>query len=656
MSLSNTSRFPFQFGLCLALLTGANQATAQDPATDLPFAPTVDESAGEALRTAELTEVDGEILYQRDVRLPLTGVDLTLFKVRDSRTGEEQRIALDSNLQPVDYEELMELENGIRQEIFGSMHPDLYRRIVEGSDEAQVEVMIKVRTAETFIDKSAVEQGVLSQADLRQRSMETKQDVETRAKQTLDAAVSRNGFAPIVPQEVDGPFVVVTMSGREAMALAHDNDVVFVGPAGEERLTDAPDIPESLPTTRTNSAHNYSKGSGVKIAVLESGQATTSTSCFRISARQTTSGGSNSHMTKSLGIIGSKYSSGSCNGSWVGYAPDASILMANSSSYTSAYSWAKDRNVDVITMSWHYGSEETSGALHSRDEYFDYWSTRYPYPMIFTSAGNQAGINAYASGKGYNFFGVGNVINDGDGNRCDDTMSSSSSWKDPISSHGDREIPEVAAPGSTHEVIGTTFGGTSCATPVAASIATCLIGANTSLRTWPEGLRAIMQATANFQQADNSTFATWRDGKDGTGMLDAWYAALTAKTRANNTSTYYRGHDYGYISSSSFSGGYLNETWKVRAGSTNSKIRVALTWNSKTTSSSSVLDADLDLRVYHPDGYLVASSSSWDNNNEFVEFTPNTTGAYTIKVRGYSVPSNFSSYFGVAFTAMYDCL
>ena len=160
--------------------------------------------------------------------------------------------------------------------------------------------------------------------------------------------------------------------------------------------------------------------------------------------------------------------------------------MANSSSYTSAYSWAKDRGVDVVTMSWHYFSEETSGALHSRDEYFDHWSTRYPYPMVFTSAGNQAGAGAYASGKGYNFFGVGNVLNDGDGNRCDDTISAGSSWKNPDSSHGGREIPEIAAPGSTHEVIGTTFGGTSCATPVAASIATCAAAAaNSSL--WARG-------------------------------------------------------------------------------------------------------------------------------------------------------------------------
>jgi hypothetical protein len=86
---------------------------------------------------------------------------------------------------------------------------------------------------------------------------------------------------------------------------------------------------------------------------------------------------------------------------------------------------------------------------------------------------------------------------------------------------------------------------------------------------------------------------------------------------------------------------------------------VALAWNSKTTASSgapvsSVLDADLDLHVFDPDGNLVAWGTSWDNSWEFVEFTPSKPGEYTIKVRGFSVPSGFSSWFGVAWTTHYD--
>ena len=105
------------------------------------------------------------------------------------------------------------------------------------------------------------------------------------------------------------------------------------------------------------------------------------------------------------------------------------------------------QGVNVVTMSWHFGSEESSGALHSRDVYFDYWVTRYPYPSVFASAGNEAGSDAFASGKGYNFLGVGNVVNDGDGDRCNDVISGDSSRKNPTSPHSDHEVPGNRGPG-----------------------------------------------------------------------------------------------------------------------------------------------------------------------------------------------------------------
>jgi len=388
--------------------------------------------------------------------------------------------------------------------------------------------------------------------------------------------------------------------------------------------------------------------------VLERGTPNQPAACFNLVDTQT-GGGASDHMTKSLGIAGNRYNAGACNGAWQGYAPEASLYLANDSDYQDAYDWAKDNGTNVVTMSWHFTSEETNGDLHSRDKFFDYWSTRYPYPSIFVSAGNQAGEDAYASGKGYNFFGVGNVINDENTNRCDDVISAGSSFKDPISARGDREIPEIASPGSRHELLGSSFGGTSAATPVTASIAAVLMSRNTSLKFWPEAVRAIMQATANYQDADGADFRTFREGKDGTGMTNTYYGALTSSKRETGTTAQFRAHDYGSISDSSFNGNEFNKTWTAKTGSTNSRIRVALTWNSKTTSaSSSVNNADLDLRVYNSAGTLVASSSSWDNNNEFVEFTPSATGEYTIKIRGFNVPDDFSSYYGIAWTTHYD--
>ena len=305
-------------------------------------------------------------------------------------------------------------------------------------------------------------------------------------------------------------------------------------------------------------------------------------------------------------------------------------------------------------MSWHFGSEETNGTLHARDVFFDYAVTHWPYPTIFTSAGNQADP-AYASGKGYNFLGVANVNNDGDGNRSNDAIASSSSWTDPTSPHNDREIPEIAAPGSRHALLGRSFGGTSCATPVAAAITTLLMDKNSSLKIWPEAIRAILLATADYQNADGANWAAALDGRDGPGLINAKYAYWTAGRRQTDTTPQYRAHDYGSLTSSSFAAGFLKEKWYAKSvGGSKSKIRVLFTWNSKTDGTTSDLDADLDLWVYSPSNTLIAVSQSWDSSYEFVEFAAPTAGTYKIKIKGYSVPSDLFTYFGVAWTAHYD--
>ena len=312
------------------------------------------------------------------------------------------------------------------------------------------------------------------------------------------------------------------------MRLSRADGVVFIGPQFEKEIEDTTgsfsytDLDDALAVTRTDTVHAYGHtGSGVRLAVMESGQTNYSLSCFNVVARQTTGGSTNSHMTKSLGTWGNADSNfdGVCGGARIGYVPDAELLMANGSDYDSRYQWAKDNGADVISMSFHEGSEETSGALSPRDIYFDYWSVHYPWPSVFTSAGNQAD-GAFASGKGYNFLGVANMALDTTlSNRCDDQVYDESSWKDPTSAHSDREVPAIAAPGERHNVLTTSFGGTSAATPVAASMAGLLIDQVGSLATWPEAVRAIMLASANYQQGDGATWRSWLDGRDGVGEV-----------------------------------------------------------------------------------------------------------------------------------------
>ena len=232
-------------------------------------------------------------------------------------------------------------------------------------------------------------------------------------------------------------------------------------------------------------------------------------------------------------------------------------------------------------MSWHFGSEETDGALNSRDVFFDYWVKRWPYPSVFTSAGNEAD-DAFSSGKGFNFMGVGNVVNEDDGDRCDDVIATSSSWKNPTSPHNDHEVPAVAAPGSRHALLGSSFGGTSCATPVTASIAALSMSRNGRLKIWPEGIRAILLATANYQDADDNDYSRTRDGRDGTGMINSLYAMWTAGRRESGGTPQFRAHDYGLARTNDFRRGYFARSWRISVPTTQSRVRVALAWNSRT--------------------------------------------------------------------------
>lgn len=328
------------------------------------------------------------------------------------------------------------------------------------------------------------------------------------------------------------------------------DEIVFVGPYFDEDVEDTTgtwsntDLDEALAVTRTDLTQSAGyKGDGVRLAVMETGQSDVTLNCFDVVARQTTSGSANTHMTNSMFIWGNTDDNfnGSCSGAEVGYAPDARILMANggssnTGSYASRYQWAKANAVDVVSMSFHASSEETDPDLHSRDIYFDYWTMQTPYPVVFTSAGNQAQGGAYASGKGYNIFGVGNSALDNTlTNRCDDDMYDESSFNNPDNStFNDRELPPIAAPGQRHNVYNRTFGGTSAATPVAAAIGGLLLDQTPAFHRYPEAVRAIMLAGANYQGGDGARWGNG-DGRDGVGCLTSTCSFTTAVVRLSQS-------------------------------------------------------------------------------------------------------------------------
>lgn len=602
------------------------------------------------------------ILSESQMRLPTAGAEVTAYKVVDTDSGESWRLALDADGSPLDIDDLLERERAAARDRYGTLQEALHELLEQGGREDEsVPVMLRYVVDEdpTDFDKLALDDGELDDkrfAELAEEASRREQQIERRAEALHREVLSTYEIDPDAagPPRTSGPFVRARIPVRALRGLSRDERITFIGLDEEKVVLDYSTIPQSLPTTRVDTVQSSGfRGSGVKIAVLECGGLWKPAGCFNIGAIHISSLPPDDHITMSVGIIGNRYSSGGCSGSLQGYAPDASVLLANDSAYQDGYDWARGQGVNVVTMSWHYPSERRSGVLSSRDVYFDYWVAHFPYPSVFTSAGNGAAFNDFACGKGYNFFGVGDVLNDGDGDRCNDAMSSDSSRKNPTSPHSDHEVPAVAAPGSVHDLLGYSFGGTSCATPVTAAIAALLMSENSSLKVQPAAIRAILLASANYQRADGADYSNASGGADGAGTINAYYGMLIAGVRESGATPQLRAHDYGLMTAGDFSGGMFNKEYKAQASTTRSRIRVALAWNSNVTASS-ILDADLDLRVYDPDGILIAWSTTWDNSWELVELTPSKIGTYTIKVSSDSIPSNFSSRYGVAWMTHYD--
>src|SRR4029453_13885852 len=149
----------------------------------------------------------------------------------------------------------------------------------------------------------------------------------------------------------------------------------------------------------------------------------------------------------------------------------------------------------------------------------------------------------FVNHKGYNRLTVANH-NDSANGMAGDTV-----FRNPATDHGDRELPAIAANGMGGTPVGLPTSGPSMAAPAVAGSTACVQEVNGTLKSWPEGCRAIQLAAAKL----NPNGGTWwsdlsggADGVDGTGALNSLHAVRIAEQRKgrNNTAAP-RGWDVG---------------------------------------------------------------------------------------------------------------
>jgi len=279
-----------------------------------------------------------------------------------------------------------------------------------------------------------------------------------------------------------------------------------------------------------------------------------------------------------------------------------------------------------------------------------------PYPTTLQAAGNGASTE-FVNHKGYNTLTIGNH---------DDTasaMSGDSVFRNPSSAHSDRELPELAANGTSVTAVKLTKSGTSMAAPAAAGCTALMQQASSTLKSWPEGCRAILLAGATRNVVGNTWWVdrvAGVDASDGSGAVDALESVRIARSRSsrNNTATR-RGWDVGTLRSADIgSNGETKFSYRVTVPrfTFNARVKVALAWDSHASVTdilffqiaTDTLDLDLDLKVYDSSGALVGYSGSWDNSYEIAEFAARPGETYTIKIRRWSGTADV--WYGLAWT------
>jgi hypothetical protein len=641
------------------LLSASGEELA--PRVEIPFQ-LVDSKANvprrvavEGITRVQLTGEGGRLPLDR----PARGKYVEILKASDRRTGAPVALAFNEQGRRVNADRILRERERERAKRLGKLHEHLAARLrgAKAGEWVQVAIWARVEDPVDPDDKRGLER---TRAEPRPPKVleERGRLMQERARHV--ASLAKELGARRIDVDEAAPVVFARVQARAVAELAKRDEVAGIflyDPEGIE------DLDDSVGVANSDDVHALGpRGAGVRVAVWESGP--DDTSDLVIQDRYTSSPSTSDHSRHVHGIIKNNEA-----GEPHGHAPDCTLYSANSTDLA-ALRWAvKDRSCTVVNQSFHRSSEPESGSLSFDDVYKDWLALHWPYPTIVQAAGNywngdpddiDPPSSEFVNHKGYNSLAVGNHDDSAS------SMSSSSVFRNPTSSHGDRELPEIAANGTGVEAVDLTKSGTSMASPAAAGVTALLQSASSTLRSWPEGCRAILLAGATRNVVDDTWWQDVADGddaSDGSGGANALESyRITQSRRSRNAAPTRRGWDVGTLTSSDFESGSRLSNFAYRVAVPGSwlgprHVKVALAWDSKVTDISffgitiplsSTLTVDLDLKVFNSSGIQVGYSGSWDSSYEIAEFDAFPGETYDIRIRRWS--GTDWTWYGIAWT------
>lgn len=625
-----------------------------------------------------------------DVDWPMTGASGTAYKFIDAKTGQTHPIYLGETCEQLDAKALTEQERALEREVYGSLDRTLHEHVLANDPNALHPVTLFVHEdgipscAEGLIpefhlpDSRRAITGPLDEPPIDSDIPNSPTDVEDsivepveidalpptpggddlaltheKAEQiAADIRACRFAQTEALTEEmrevilghgfeatpIPGvPAIAAELPGSLLHELAYDDRVDSVHLRG--------DVKPLLPTANVSIGSQSLKdwnvtGLGADVGVIEIGGQISGNPPINIAFHDTIHSCPFDHANAVTGVITGSY------GAHEGVAPDTDIWLGGSCNFPAADpAELADRasasvawGADVLNLSWgHDSNRVVDGDAKIYDNLV--FATR---TATVASAGNEGApcefpgtSNVTSPATGYNVITVGNYQQTPDGSWPGSVMSSCSSYVDPLSMHGDREKPDVSAPGDNIETFLEVFpwigyqSGTSISAPMVSGTAALHIQRDPQLRLWPEGMKALLMAAAEH----NVEGASHLSDLDGAGGI-----------AANRGDDVYRnlGGDYSGMFYNCSTIPAIIDTIQVEAGK---PTRVAMAWSTETSYPwyASQPSDDLELLVIQPGPGIVGFSTSWDNTSEIVEFVPAVTGTHYLAITSSRCDSGFTN-------------
>ncbi len=596
---------------------------------------------GEAV-VLRLDELDLEIHRQKRLDPETGAISIENVLMRPDGTMEpisndQVRVLVDQDIQAL-RGRIGAIQPGFRDEVMGLLATDpatpIPVAITAPADRSTFPTLPPFDVLEQMTEEESEELTHQVSAELALTLGEQLQDVVAAVTGLGGDNVRASTFAPMVFAE---------MTPAEILELVGRTDLLWLVLDGRGEAVDLLNV--STCATGAQAVQAGVNPSGLEVAIIEAtGEVDT---CLPLADNFGGGFPITQHATQVAGVVGSTVSG------FQGVAPGVRFLTAGDDSKSTAGEladrlwWAlvvTSDGAEAYNMSQGFNVNSANGQWTSFDIVVDAFA-RELRRFISVSAGNMGGQAPCNGGFvtspaiALNVLAVGNY---NDQNLCllgsgllapccppnSGTIlpvMNSSCFVDPSSFNGDREEPDVAAPGTSIQTtnIGCSISavsGTSFAAPHAAGAAALLIARNIGVEEWPELTRAILMASA----VDNIEGAAALSEVDGAGGINIDEAdTILANGQWNPRD----------LTSSDFSGSNVLTIASFTVPIDTDLLKVAIAWSGVTAINGIGLQTDFDL-VLKQSGMVVAASASYDNSYEVVEVAK-PSGTYTIEVHAF---------------------